>query len=155
MVRGSDPSYSSISLASKMQGRPVIFQMKKLGPREYGASASYCCVTLKLSGLTHKSIFLFPILWARTLYKAQQCCLRTVPCGIGQTGGTRASATHLGAWGQLLAFCLAAGQPGLYTVAQDGKRAKGLSPELEQRTLSVSFCWFKPDFRPYSRGGKH
>ena len=45
MVRGSDPSYSSISLASKMQGRPIIFQMKKLGPREYGASASYCCVT--------------------------------------------------------------------------------------------------------------
>lgn len=81
MVRGSD-QLQQHQLGLKMQGRPINLQMKKLGPREYGASASVCCVThvpKKRSGLPNKSIFLLPILWARTLYTAQQCCLGTVP----------------------------------------------------------------------------
>ena len=40
----------------------------------------------------------------------------------------------------------------IYIVAQDGKREKDLSPELEQCTLPVSLYWSKPVLRPLIQG---
>lgn len=44
-MRESDTSFGSIGLASKMESRPTILHMKKLGSREYDVSVTYCCVT--------------------------------------------------------------------------------------------------------------
>lgn len=44
-MRESDTSYGGIGLASKMESRPTILHMKKLGSREYDVLVTYCYVT--------------------------------------------------------------------------------------------------------------
>lgn len=45
MVTESDTVKESLAWSQQGKVDPPILQMKKLGPREYGVSVTYCCVT--------------------------------------------------------------------------------------------------------------